>query len=120
MRNHSLGSSPQVFGRLKRSGGLCDSPLERGVGVCPLCVNNTPLQPHHRLTPSHEGNFVININLPNACGLQPSDGRDIRYIIVVPFMGRIVKVHGMALATFACLAKANIILHLTLTKVNGN
>jgi hypothetical protein len=35
-------------------------------------------------------------------------------------MGRIVKVQGMALAKFACLAKANIILHLPLTKVNGN
>jgi hypothetical protein len=39
--------------------------------------------------------------------------RILDYIIAVPFMGRIVKVQGMALATFACLAKANIILHLT-------
>jgi hypothetical protein len=38
------------------------------------------------------------------------------HIIAVTFMGRIVKVHGMALATFACLAKANIILHLTAIK----
>jgi hypothetical protein len=51
----------QMFRRLKRSGGLCDSPLERGAGVCTLGVNNTPLQPHHRRAPSQEGNFVSNI-----------------------------------------------------------
>jgi len=31
----SLGSGPQVLGRRKKSGRQCDSPLERGGGVCP-------------------------------------------------------------------------------------
>jgi hypothetical protein len=40
-------------------------------------MNNTPLHPHHQRAPSQEGNFVSNINLPNAGGLQPSDSNNI-------------------------------------------
>jgi len=28
--------SPQVFGRFQKAAATCDSPLEGGVGVCPL------------------------------------------------------------------------------------
>jgi hypothetical protein len=35
------------------------------------------------------------------------------YLIAVPFMGRMARCKGMALATSASLAKANIFLHLT-------
>jgi hypothetical protein len=36
----------EVFERLKRSGGLRDSPLERGVGVCFAIRLNTLPPPH--------------------------------------------------------------------------
>jgi len=52
----------------ERSGGLCDSPLETGGGVCYLRTSdNTPLQPHRRRAPSQEGNLILR----NTNGLKP-------------------------------------------------
>jgi hypothetical protein len=42
--------------------GLYDSPLERGVGVCPLRFINTPLQ-SHKLRARSQGRIKINYGL---------------------------------------------------------
>ncbi len=43
----------------KRAVGSCDSPLERGGGVCLLRFINTPLHPHNLRAPSQEGNLYL-------------------------------------------------------------
>jgi hypothetical protein len=63
----SAVKTPWVFGRSKRTVELCDSPLERGVGVCPLRFINTPLHPHFPARPLSRGElFIGKTNLPNS------------------------------------------------------
>jgi hypothetical protein len=46
---------------------VCDSPLERGVGVCHLRFINTPLHPHFPARPLSRGElFIGKTNLPNS------------------------------------------------------
>jgi len=52
----------QVFGRSKKAAELCDSPLERGGGVCPLRFINTPLQPHFPTRPLSRGELFTGKN----------------------------------------------------------
>ncbi len=40
-----------------RAAALCDSPLERGGGVCTLRTDNTPLQPQKQSRPLSRGEF---------------------------------------------------------------
>ena len=43
--------------RLGKSDGRCDSPLERGVGVCYTTVKHPPAAAHYHPAPSQEGSF---------------------------------------------------------------
>jgi hypothetical protein len=43
---------------IKKCGGLCDSPLERGVGVCSLSEINTSLPTHYPPHPLSRGELI--------------------------------------------------------------
>jgi hypothetical protein len=56
-----MGLNP---GAWEKSAASCDSPLERGGGVCPLGIlHNAPLQPQCQRGPSREGNLIFSDTL---------------------------------------------------------